>query len=172
MSRKRGFSLIELMLVVAIILIIAAIAIPNLIRGRIAANDASAAASMRMVGTAETTYSTTYPAVGYSVDLGSLGGAGAPCISAIVHACIIDNNLATNGGGLGKSGYNFTAVGSPSGASIVNDQFFITGTPLSGMTGARAYCEAQDNVVRVQTAGTITAVANLGACGVLAPIAN
>jgi len=75
----------------------------------------------------------------------------------------LTNNLATNGAGLGKSGYNFTAVGSSSGAGIVNDQFFITGTPLSNTTGARAYCEAQDNVVRVQTAGNITAVANLGA---------
>ncbi len=160
------------MLVVAIILIIAAIAIPNLIRARIAANDSSAAASMRIVGTAETTYFTTYPTVGYSLDLLSLGGAVSPCITAVAHACIIDNNLATNGGGLGKSGYNFTAVGSSSGAGITNDQYFVTGTPLSSSTGARAYCEAQDNVVRVQAAGTITAVANLAACGVLTPIAN
>jgi type II secretory pathway pseudopilin PulG len=160
------------MLVVAIILIIAAVAIPNLIRARIAANDSSAAASIRNIGTAETTYFTTYPTVGYSIDLPSLGGGVSPCVSAITHACIIDNNLATNGGGLGKSGYNFTATGSSSGAGITNDQYFLTGTPLSNTTGARAYCEAQDNVVRVQPAGTIAAVASLAACGVLTPIAN
>ena len=71
-SKKRGFSLIELLIVVAIILIIAAIAIPNLLRSRIAANEASAVGSLRTLNTAEITYNTTYPTIGFACSLGVL----------------------------------------------------------------------------------------------------
>ena len=63
-NKQKGFSLIELLIVVAIILIIAAIAIPNLIRSRMAANEASAVASIRTINTAEVVYSTTYAVPG------------------------------------------------------------------------------------------------------------
>src|SRR5438309_8345704 len=81
MRKQRGFSLIELLIVVAIILIIAAIAIPNLMRARMAANDSSAAASERSVVTAEVGYIASYPTVGYTA-LAALGGAAAPCVPA------------------------------------------------------------------------------------------
>ncbi len=105
----KGFSLIELLIVVAIILIIAAIAIPNLMRARMAANDSSAAASERTTVTGEIGYFAAYPTVGYTSAWLALGGA-SPCTPAPATGCLIDNNLATDGAGGGKSGYKFTAA--------------------------------------------------------------
>lgn len=169
MRTHKGFSLIELLIVVAIILIIAAIAIPNLMRARMAANDSSAAASIHTINTAEVSYFATYSTVGFPATLLPLGGA-APCATSPATACLIDDNLAQNGGGNGKSGYSFTATGSASAGSTVNDQFYDTGTPLSSMTGTRAYCSVQDSVIRIQPPGNITLVGGYPACQALGPM--
>lgn len=95
MRSTKGFSLIELLIVVAIILIIAAIAIPNLLQARLAANEASAAGSLNAIKSAEVTYFTAYPMAGYSPDIGSLGGA-VPCTPASTSACLIDSFLSSS----------------------------------------------------------------------------
>jgi prepilin-type N-terminal cleavage/methylation domain-containing protein len=164
MTRQKGFSLIELLIVVAIILIIAAIAIPNLMRARMAANDSSAAGSIHAIDVAEIGFFGTYQSnIGFPLTLATLGGA-EPCSPTAITACLIDNSLASNGGGNGKSGYSFAATGSASPGSLTNNQFYDTATPLSNVTGTRAYCSTEDVVVRLQPPGIITLVPSYVNC--------
>ncbi|MGC2324018.1 MAG: prepilin-type N-terminal cleavage/methylation domain-containing protein [Terriglobales bacterium] len=145
-SKKRGFSLIELLIVVAIILIIAAIAIPNLLRSRIAANEASAVGSLRTLNTAEITYNTTYPASGFACGLGALAppsGSASPTSSA---AGLIDSNLS----GGSKSGYSFgisNCSGTPANTYSTGAQ------PLTpGTTGQRFFCSDSSGVIKYDAA--------------------
>ena len=102
---------------VAIILVIAAIAIPNLMRARMAANDSSAAGSIHAINVAEVGYFGAYETIGFPATLAPLGGA-QPCAPTIATACLIDQSLASGGP---KSGYNFAATGSSATGSGVNN---------------------------------------------------
>ena len=142
-SRKgeMGFSLIELLIVVAIILIIAAIAIPKLLRARIAANEASAVASLRTLNTAQISYNSAYPTIGFATTLAALGGTScAPPGSAT--ACFIDSQLALGT----KSGYAFTLSGT---SGTPNATYQVRADPLSpNQTGVRYFCSFADVVIR------------------------
>jgi type IV pilus assembly protein PilA len=150
MRKQKGFSLIELLMVVAIILIITAIAIPNLLRSRMAANESSAAASIRDIVAAETAYSFSYPHIGYANQLQDLGRT-EPCTPLPAHACLLDDNLALAvPGTTGHSGYQFLATGISSGSAI-NSDYVAGGTPLSAsQTGDRDFCAISDGALRNQ----------------------
>lgn len=166
MHSTKGFSLIELLIVVAIILIIAAIAIPNLLQARMAANEASAVGSLSAIKSSEVTYSTAYPSVGYSPDIGSLGGA-PPCTPAPATACLLDSFLsASTPGSPGKSGFVYLATGIMPAGTTLNMAFVAATAPVHvRSTGNHDYCSTADGVLRSQIAspGDLP-VNNLASC--------
>jgi type IV pilus assembly protein PilA len=161
MHGNKGFSLIELLIVVAIILVIAAIAIPNLLSSRMAANEASAVGSLNAIKTAEYSYFSAYPTIGYSNDIASLGGTGNPCAATSAAACLLDASLvAAVPGGPAKSGYVFLVTGVASGTSL-NSAFVAGASPQTAHeTGSRDFCSTDDGVLRSAMAATGDTPAN------------
>lgn len=150
-KRQIGFSLIELLIVITIIMIMAAIAIPNFLRSRLLANEAAAVEALRAINTAETTYSTTY-GIGFA-PLTNLGGA-TPCTAAQASACILDNVLSA---GI-KSGYTFTTLAPAALGTTAapNATYTVNAVPMSvGQTGQRSFCTDQSSVIRNDLTGAV-----------------
>jgi prepilin-type N-terminal cleavage/methylation domain-containing protein len=148
-NKQKGFSLIELLIVVAIILIIAAIAIPNLMRSKMAANEASAVATLRTLNTASISYSTTYG--NYPPSLTALGPIASGGTPSSTLADLVDTVLGKDPAT--KSGYTFVYVPGATPAY----SYGITATPiLLGSTGQRGFYTNQSGVIRVDPAGAAT----------------
>ena len=155
-NKQKGFSLIELLIVVAIILIIAAIAIPNLLRSKMAANEASAVASLRTYNTSIVAYQTTYntmPDTDFS-QLGPVAGSAVPSSAA---ADLVDNLLGVANPAK-KSGYSFTYT--PVAGTPVT-QYTILAVPQSTSTGQRQFFTDQSGVIRQTTDGTTPTVTSI-----------
>ena len=158
-KNQEGFSLIELLIVVSIILVIAAIAIPSLLQARVTANEASAVASLRTVNTAMVSYTSSYPTVGFAPTLAALGGSScAPPDET--SACLIDSVLASGT----KSGYTFNSTGIGSAPA---GEYFAVGSPMSG-SGNRSFCATEDGVIHYDPTGAV--IASHDDCLALTPL--
>ncbi|HKB99635.1 MAG TPA: type II secretion system protein [Terriglobales bacterium] len=158
-KNQAGFSLIELLIVVSIILVIAAIAIPSLLQARVTANEASAVASLRTVNTAMISYASSYPTVGFAPTLAALGGTNcAPPDET--GACLIDSVLASGT----KSGYTFNSTGIGSAPA---GEYFAVGSPMSG-SGNRSFCSTEDGAIHYDPTGA--AIADHDSCLALTPL--
>jgi len=142
--RPAGFSLVEVLVVVMVLMIIAAIAIPNLVHGKMRANEASAVASVKTINTAEYMYNTAYPEVGYSSSLANLGSNGSTCDQpSSTNACLIMDEALTSGI---KSGYIFEIVGDGNKPAIA---YTVSAAPESAVSGRCSISSSQSGEVHI-----------------------
>ena len=167
----KGFSLIELLIVVFIILIISAVAIPNLFRSKIAANESSAVSSIRQINTAEGTYSSSWGS-GYSVDLASLGGTAAACLAGATaaNACLVDDLISV--APFSKSGYTFAAAGTNQVGAVFNSYEVNATANTVQTTGVRAFCSDASGVIKFVTPGPAPIGLAAGSCAGVATVAG
>jgi prepilin-type N-terminal cleavage/methylation domain-containing protein len=164
MRRSRGFSLIELLIVVAIILIIAAIAIPNLLRARMAANEAASISTLRNINSSQVVYYSEFPTTGFAVTLVSLGPA-SPC--SVTGACLIDEIVGCASEPCVKGGYEYYITSDTSGV-FPHTTYATTATPTRfGQSGSRNVCSTEDGILRQEVTPTTTLGAGLdhATCG-------
>jgi len=156
-AAEKGFSLIELLIVVAIILIIAAIAIPNMLKSKMAANQAAAVSNLRTISTASVSYWVTY-SDGYPPSLATLGGLGpgATCNAAV----LVDNTIASAPNQ--KNGYQYAYSGEEGNVTTVPtgcanpgfNGYLATAVPLTnGITGNISYCTTEPGIIHYDVTG-------------------
>jgi type II secretory pathway pseudopilin PulG len=164
------------------ILIIAAIAIPNLLRARISANESAARSTVRMISTSQVTYSTTYPEQGYARDLATLGGNCSGGGTA-EHACLVDSQLGqancTPGVWCQKGQYRYTISSNCAPARFGEQQqgtenacteYVIAATPVNFNTGRRNYCSVSDAVIRSRLGGPLSVPPTAEECQTWEPL--
>jgi len=167
MRKSKGFSLIELLIVVAIILIIAAIAIPNLLRAKISANESSAVNSIRTINTAQISYQSTFPTVGYAPNIASLGpSASTGCTTPnSTNSCLIDWVVSqATAPATAKAGYYFSlGVVTSNGTNL---GYTVGGAPAGfNQTGVRGFCSNEDAVIRFTPALSGAPATTASVCG-------
>ena len=143
-----GFTLVEILVVVMVLMIIAAIAIPNLVHGKMRANEAAAVSSVKTINTAQLMYKDAFPEVGYSSSLTNLGSHGSSCEKPTsTNACLIMDEALTNGM---KNGYMFDIVGDGNKPTA---SYSVTAVPESSVSGRCNISSSQNGDIHISLPG-------------------
>jgi len=158
---------------VGAVLVVAAVAIPNLLRSKIAANEATAVGSVRTVNTAQVTYAATYPNKGYAPNLAALGpDPRIPATYSADHAGFIEENLAnascTADAWCTKSGFHFRVTAFCK--QHLCQEYVVVATPIATNTGTRSFCSTSDGVIHYKTSPPLTSPVSVSECRAWSPL--